>query len=279
MTYDDFRDSLRPKVQGSWNLHQQLPRDLDFFILLSSISGVTGNPGQANYAAGNTFMDALAHHRRRQGLSATSIDLGLILDVGFVAEREGTSNLKKWESAGLAETEYLLLVSAAIRGVLPASAQGPRYALPTQIITGLATGGHVAARSLDEPFYFSDARFKHLVKAEVSEGLLDDAAGEAVSLQQSLAASTSTAQAAEIIGEAVRHRLARVMEKNPENIDLGKPFHAYGVDSLMAVEVRNWLAKEMRCNVGLFDVMGSAGIGDLAIKIAGMSKLVPKFID
>jgi zearalenone synthase (highly reducing iterative type I polyketide synthase) len=288
MTHDNFRASLRPKVQGTWNLHRHLPRDLDFFIMLSSISGITGNPGQANYAAGNTFMDALAHHRREElGLPAVSIDLGLMLDVGFVAERQGVSNLKKWESVGLTEEEYLLIMSAAMRGTLPVvtttgdDARDGLYEMPAQVVTGLATGGHVAAHGLDDPFYFSDARFKRLVKAELSETTARGASGggESLSIQQLLAVSTSAAEAADIIAEAIRHRMARVIDKNPENIELGKPLHVYGVDSLMAVEVRNWLAKEMQCSIGLFDVMGSPGIGDLAVKITGLSKLVPKFAD
>lgn len=55
MVYDDWRTCTAPKIQGSWNLHELLPHSLDFFVMLASMSGVIGNPGQANYAAGNTF--------------------------------------------------------------------------------------------------------------------------------------------------------------------------------------------------------------------------------
>ncbi|KAK8087715.1 polyketide synthase [Apiospora hydei] len=289
MSHTDFRDSLRPKVHGSWNLHRLLPRDLDFFILLSSISGVTGNPGQANYAAGNAFMDQLAAFRRSWGLAATSLDLGLLLDVGFVAERDGVSNLKKWESVGLRDAEFRHLVTAATRGSIPAPGddgaggrKGETYALPAQVVCGLATGGHVAAHSLPEPFYFTDPRFAQPVQAELASSSqstngpagADDAKK---ALRQSLGSSTSLAHAAGVVGEALQARLAAVMDSEPGNIDLRRPLHAYGVDSLMAVEMRNWVVHELQCDISLFDLLGSPNLADLAAKIAGVSRLVPAF--
>jgi hypothetical protein len=92
MTVEDWYAAARPKVQASWNLHEALPKDLDFFILLSSSSGMVGNRGQANYCAGNSYQDALARHRVLIGLKATSLDLGTILSVGFIAENIDTDH-------------------------------------------------------------------------------------------------------------------------------------------------------------------------------------------
>jgi KR domain-containing protein len=83
---------------GSWNLHELLPQNLDFFILLSSLAGIVGSISQANYAAGNTYQDALVNYRHAKGLPAQSIDLGLIKGVGYVEEHKevaaNTSSLK-----------------------------------------------------------------------------------------------------------------------------------------------------------------------------------------
>lgn len=72
-------------MDGTLNLHNSLP-DLNFFVMLSSLTGVAGNTSQANHAAGNTFQDALARHCTAKGQPAVSLDLGAVEDVGFVAE-------------------------------------------------------------------------------------------------------------------------------------------------------------------------------------------------
>tara|TARA_R110002060_G_scaffold51583_1_gene62594 strand:- start:872 stop:1495 length:624 start_codon:yes stop_codon:yes gene_type:complete len=84
MTYDDWVTATRPKMQGSWNLHETMPKDLEFFVFLSSSAGAIGARGQANYNSGNGFQDALAHHRRSRGLAAVSLDLGPILGAGVI---------------------------------------------------------------------------------------------------------------------------------------------------------------------------------------------------
>lgn len=106
MTAEQWNHTVRPKVKGTQLLHELLPKDMQFFVMLSSIAGVAGNQGQANYAAGNTYLDALAAHRRRQGQPAVSVDLGLMLGIGMVAERGGAASLKRWEAVGLNEQEF-----------------------------------------------------------------------------------------------------------------------------------------------------------------------------
>jgi acyl transferase domain-containing protein len=86
--WEKFAKVLSPKMQGAWNLHvltQNLP--LDFFIMFSSIASLLGSPGQGNHAAGNTFLDSLAHYRRAQGLPALSINWGAWSELGAVAKR------------------------------------------------------------------------------------------------------------------------------------------------------------------------------------------------
>jgi NADPH-dependent curcumin reductase CurA len=89
MTHEEYHQALNSKVQGAWNLHratEELGIPLDFLTLFSSISGLIGQKGQANYAAGNSFLDALAEYRKVRGLPACSIDLGAIDDVGYMSE-------------------------------------------------------------------------------------------------------------------------------------------------------------------------------------------------
>ena len=86
---DRLAKVLAPKVQGAWNLHSATAQArLDFFVLFSSAVSVLGSPGQGNYAAANTFLDALAHLRHRHGLPAISINWGPWVDIGLVASGE-----------------------------------------------------------------------------------------------------------------------------------------------------------------------------------------------
>ena len=107
LTWQRFTKVMAPKVQGTWNLHQ-LTKDLplDFFVCFSSMAAILGAPGQANYSAANSFMDALVHYRRGLGLPGLSINWGGWGAVGMTA-RLDTVNQKRLESSGvtLIETE------------------------------------------------------------------------------------------------------------------------------------------------------------------------------
>ncbi|KAL4867780.1 polyketide synthase [Aspergillus spectabilis] len=95
MPVEAYHATVQPKATGSWNLHL-LPGTLDFFILLSSGSGITGTRGLSNYASGNTYQDALACYRVSRGQKATALDLGLVLGIGFAAEsRESLVSVTK----------------------------------------------------------------------------------------------------------------------------------------------------------------------------------------
>src|SRR5436190_2184531 len=86
MTYQQYQVAVGPKVRGSWGLQDFLDKDLDFFVMLSSITSTVGNRGQANYPAGNAYQDALARQLVSRGVKAVSINLGTIKSVGYVAE-------------------------------------------------------------------------------------------------------------------------------------------------------------------------------------------------
>ncbi|KAF7133670.1 hypothetical protein CNMCM5793_004968 [Aspergillus hiratsukae] len=275
MTHEQWKGAIRPKVQGSWVLHQLLPRDLQFFVMLSSIAGVVGNRSQANYAAGNTYQDALAHYRRRRGLTAVSVDLGLMVGIGLIAERGGETNLRKWEAVGINETEFHALITASMAGSF-----GQKN-MPTQVICGLPTGGILDREALDVPFYFDNPRFQVLKKMgrDRTEAHGDDVLQEAESLSAELSCCQSMHEASGLITATLCGRLARSLQTAAENIDSSKPLHAYGVDSLMAVEIRTWILVHLKAEISLFDVISSSSVVALASRIAAVSKLVSKELD
>lgn len=111
MTQTQWGLTIRSKVNTSWNLHSLLPRNLDFFVLLSSLSGIHGSVSQSNYSAGCTFQDSLAHYRLEQGEKAISIDIGWMRTSGIIAETERYQmNRKHAGDTGQIEDEELLAV-------------------------------------------------------------------------------------------------------------------------------------------------------------------------
>lgn len=100
MTYEDWTDSTRPKVQGTWNIHQALEgarAAVDFFIVLSSFTVIYGGRGMANYAGGAAPEDAVAHFRRAKVLPAMTLDVGIMRDIGVLAEQGTTQGFRDEE--------------------------------------------------------------------------------------------------------------------------------------------------------------------------------------
>lgn len=300
MTHAQWIESLRPKVQGTWNLHLLLPQNLDFFITLSSFAGVFGNRTQSNYAAAGAFQDALAHHRVTHSLKAVTVDLGIMRDIGVIAERGVTGSLKEWEEPfGIRERELHLLMTTIITkeldtttssisslsssppfinvssGCLAAPSPGT-IPIPPQILTGFATGGTAQLAGINPPFYFSDPRFSHLALSGLSSTLGSSALPNSPShitdpssLLKNLASLslTDATLAAERLTIAIVARVAKSLQTEMSEIGSGKPLHTYGVDSLVAIEFANWIFREVGVQVTVFEVLEATPIVGFAEKV------------
>ncbi|KAK3100707.1 hypothetical protein FSP39_024060 [Pinctada imbricata] len=107
MSHESLSNVMKPKVLGTWNLHLiSLKHDLDYFVMHSSMTSIMGNPGQCNYAAGNSFMDTLAHFRRHIGFCAQSINWGP-LTVGMARNSKAEDILRKGGFISLGKDEIL----------------------------------------------------------------------------------------------------------------------------------------------------------------------------
>ncbi|KAF6826616.1 polyketide synthase [Colletotrichum plurivorum] len=259
MTADHVRTTVGPKVHGTWNLHELLPRDLDFFVMLSSLAGVMGHRGQGNYGCGNIFQDYFAAYRRSQGLRAMTIDIGYLLSVGFVAEHdEYVDHVKAMGLKVMHKSDLHGLMATALEG---------SEAHPPQVMCGLPFNEH------DDAWYWIlDQRFAGLRKMAAGSG----AGGSAtVSLRDELIRCGKVDdESVHLITSALVQRLAKLMMMPEDDVDAGKPLSAYGVDSLVAVEVRNWIAKEVAVEVSVFDIMANIPMRQLAADLAGKSKLL-----
>lgn len=272
MKFEQWRNGIRPKIDSSRNLHKHLP-DLSFFIMLSSAAGVVGHMSQANYAAGNTYQDALARHRTAHGQPAVTIDLSAVKSVGYVADREaiGDERLRaRVEYAGLGAIDIeavLRLVEDAIRNPLRSSLY------ESQVIVGPNYQGITN----DSPIR-GDRRFGTLRIA--SQHGLKDTVGASnksstAALVQALSKpSTTPDQATALLVDAIAVKLADIFNLPLADIDVDLPLSRYGVDSLVAVELRNWLSTGVKSKVSVFEILQSASLTDFGALVASKSELV-----
>jgi NADPH:quinone reductase-like Zn-dependent oxidoreductase/NAD(P)-dependent dehydrogenase (short-subunit alcohol dehydrogenase family) len=271
MEYEDFQAALQPKITGTWNLHNALlPHNLDFFVLLSSIAGVGGMRGQTNYAAGNSFQDAFAQYRRRLGLPATAIDLTVVLGVGVVAENpELIDGLKQAGVLSIQEEETHRLIKAAITGYSIGET-----ATPVQTIVGVASGGYLDRHDIQDSMWPEDHRFRYMLKLGRSIDNDVTPGDTQFKLQPALPAARSLPDATQLVQEALVGKLAKAISVSPEDVDVGQCVSDYGVDSLIAVELRNWIQRQAHASVSVFDLMSTMPIRQLAEQIARESSLV-----
>ncbi|MFF1909892.1 SDR family NAD(P)-dependent oxidoreductase, partial [Kitasatospora sp. NPDC058218] len=214
---------LRPKLDGAWNLHR-LAGELDLFVVFSSVVGVIGGAGQANYAAANVFLDALAAHRRALGRPAVSLAWGLWEQASGM-----TSTMTDADRARMARTGIVPLPSERGLALLDATLAGAHaLAVPTRI--DLA-----ALRTLPE----LPAAFRALVRTPARRAVA--AASGGASWAQRTAALPAD-QRAEAVLDLVRTQVATVLgHATPQSIDAERAFKELGFDSLTAVELRNRL--------------------------------------
>ena len=270
MDIEKWHKATHPKIAGTWNLHSLLPTDLDFFILLSSMSGIIGNSGQSNYCAGNTYEDALARHRRAQGLAATSLNIGLVTDASHFSEASTIDEYLKtyghWAPALVTDREMQVVIGAVMR------AGEAHRDTPDQLLVGVSDDVRRDARvtwSQDRKF---DHRTRHLASDEAA------AAGGAIlnsrrRLEDELGAAATVRDAVAIVESALRSNVAAAMTASPDDIDVERPLYSFGVDSLKAVEVRNWIFKELRCDVSVFDLLSPVPLAKLALSIVAHGAL------
>ncbi|MBB5167620.1 amino acid adenylation domain-containing protein [Mycobacterium sp. AZCC_0083] len=223
--------ALRPKVDAAWNLHE-LTRDADLaaFVLFSSAAGVLGSPGQANYAAANAFLDALARHRAQLGLPAVS------LAWGWWAEATGmTGHLDSADKARMGRVGFtpmstadgLELFDAALR-------QSNSFALPAQLDLAGMRGRARSAGQAAVP-----ALFRRLVGPARRQMDDADSATSGTSLADRLEAMSAVERERELLNLIRRQAAAVLGYDSVDAVGGDQEFRALGFDSLGAVEFRN----------------------------------------
>ncbi len=226
---EHFDRVFRSKVDGAVALHE-LTRDLGLtsFVLFSSAAGVVGTPGQANYAAANAFLDALAHHRRAEGLAATSLAWGLWADASGL-----TGRMTGADQARVSRQAMIPLTAAeGLRSFDAAAGVGEPLVLPVRFDrSALRTRAGSLPRLLSG---LAPAAPRRAAAQEAGSGTRTALAGR-------IAALPAGDRVPELLG-AVRAQVAAVLgHDDPALVGVERPFKELGFDSLTALELRNRL--------------------------------------
>jgi acyl transferase domain-containing protein/acyl carrier protein len=236
LTPESVDEVLAAKLDSAWNLHE-LTRwaDLDLFVLYSSMVGTFGLPGQANYAAANAGLDALAVHRRRHGLAATSVAWGLWDErTGMSGHLTGAdvARIARSGAVPLATDEGLAVLDLAVAGPDPA-VLGVR--LDADTLRRRAADGSLAPMLRD--LAGTTAR-----DVEATTGRDGDAPGPALAARL---AGMGEADRTRTVLDLVRSLAAAVIaHPSPRSLTPRTPFKEMGFDSLTAVDLRNTLQRE-----------------------------------
>jgi NAD(P)-dependent dehydrogenase (short-subunit alcohol dehydrogenase family)/acyl carrier protein len=222
---------LAPKLHGAVLLARHARAlDLDLFVCYSSVTGVFGSPGQSSYAAGNAYLDAFCHELRGSGIPAVSVQWGPWRDGGMAAERS-VPHAARWNE----------------RGVRPMADDLALAGLELALASGVP---EVAVLSVDW------RRFGAQPGAEPSRALLSElldghapATTSAASVLPQLMGAPASRRRALLIAHArtLALRILALDEATP--VDERRPLKELGLDSLMAVELRNAFARSLECSL------------------------------
>ncbi|KAL5342666.1 hypothetical protein BJX70DRAFT_394501 [Aspergillus crustosus] len=264
MIHDDWTSCLAPKVQGTWNLHDATEAfKLDFFIVVGSVSGICGNPGQANYSAANTFLDSFTQYRRHVGLPAGVVDLGAVEDVGMMAQSPEALQRAQLASVCFPSEQQLIdgLKLALSQCAVP---PGPESRMSSTCIIGLSNTKPLSNPTV-RPYWTRDARFSLytnleskstepvqgqsnelralLRRVEQNPALLNDPESEAIVRRE--------------IGTQVTQRMAQAQDMDEEEIA------NIAIDSLMAIEIRGWARRNLGLEITLVQIAKAKTVGGL----------------
>ncbi len=237
---------LRPKVLGGWNLHHEtrhLP--LDMFVLFSSLSSVFGHAGQANYSAANALLDSLAYYRRAQGLPATVINWGHLGEVGYLAEREQLG--QRLERQGVLSFTVQQATACLEYALHHREVQLSVLRIDWSVWRGLGITHRVSPR------------FAHLLRNQLLSS--DNAIGQWASvdgLRELPMPARLTA-----VEKMLRVKAGSLLGMSPEQIPADRALLEMGLDSLMAVELRNWIESQLQASIAISTVMRSDSLSHL----------------
>jgi acyl transferase domain-containing protein/NADPH:quinone reductase-like Zn-dependent oxidoreductase/short-subunit dehydrogenase/acyl carrier protein len=246
LTAERIARVLRPKLDGALNLDRLTRRDeIELFLLFSSATTLLGAPGQGSYVAANMALEAVARGRAAEGLPALAVAFGPIADVGFLAaqDTQRDSLIRRLATAPIAARDALDALPRLLSSGLPVVALAPvRWDAANQHLPILRT-----------------PVFSEVVSGTQETGSVD--------LRERLV-DMSPEDARDVIVGLLTDEAARILSFAPDRIDPNRPLSEFGMDSLMAVELRLALETKLGVDVPLVSLSDNTSLSILAKRIA-----------
>ena len=264
---------MSPKVNGAWNLHEALAEEeLDFFVLFSSISCVVGQWGQGNYAAANCFLDSFVQYRHSLGQAASVVDIGVMEEVGYVSQNPTVLEQFKATSThtlrekDLLDALQLVMTQCSAR---PPSSDG--YLNAAHLTIGLRS-----TKPLTDPtnrtIWKRDARMSIYRNLETGEATNSGAANEGLKRFLAEVASQpsmlNTQANLDYLTHEIKVQLCSFMLRAEDDVDVKQSLSELGVDSLVAIEIRNWWRQSLGLEISVLEIMSAGSMEQLG-KSAG----------
>ncbi|MEI2580370.1 SDR family NAD(P)-dependent oxidoreductase [Scytonema sp. PRP1] len=250
LSWERFASVMAPKVQGAWHLHaltQNLP--LDFFVLFSSAASLLGSPGQANHSAANTFLDALAYYRRSIALPGLSINWGAVTEIGAAAKRQAGEWVKT-------------------KGVGTIAPQQVLEVLEEELFNQSSVQVGVVPINWSQ-FNEQSARWSFLSDFQQASGQLAQQHSQLVQqhefFEQLKNATTHEQQT--LLMTYVRSQVAKVLGLTNQ-LDVDKPLNNMGLDSLTALELRNWVQNNFGVDIPIVKFMEGLSVASITAYVS-----------
>ena len=264
------------------HLHEaSLHLPLDFFIMISSIITMIGTATQANCSAANAFQDAFARYRQSKGLPAQSIALSLLSDVGFAGDRRDLQrSLQRNGVYATSQEELFELLDVALSQQIPDIDNASKFDpfCRSHLLCGLEPS-KIYELKTDQNIDFTweaDARLSYVLQAietlAKQKATKSESRGEASDKRGGLSRLGESIEDQEelqsLVNGALKARLTKMLFLEADAIDDSKTLATYGIDSMIAAELRKWLVKTWNINMSLLDILDpSVTSANLSIKI------------
>jgi NADP-dependent 3-hydroxy acid dehydrogenase YdfG/aryl carrier-like protein len=281
MTIEDWNTAIEPKAKGTWNIHEITKSrrlELDFLVLFSSLSGIVGWIGQANYCSANTFLDAFSQYRTNQGLPCTTITLGVMEGVGVMTNN--VELLRKMQGSGWRanqESELIEAVDSAIqlqtckRDIKQESASSsPKAVDKTRFILGIYPTVPFSSPDSNTQLR-ADVRMAvyHNSKRQTSKSTVpEDALRTLLSTAKKDASVFESSESVSLLAMEIGKKLCSLLLRPDDDLSISMKTVELGLDSMVAIEMCAWWKLTFGLDMSILEVVSMGTLEALGKRAA-----------